>query len=151
MPEVRIALGKGNDDHSEVNAMDMGQLRALGEKGKSGQSGQRDWTSKQHGVWYHGSDQLFETLRLGSTITQWRELAEAFAHQPTWVSIDDDYSINHDGIKSGYLYIVAEPINATTDLAPVPNSTMEPGMEWRTLRPLQLTLITRLHLPTAKK
>lgn len=30
------------------------------------------------GTWYHGSDKRFEILREGSTITQWKELAEAF-------------------------------------------------------------------------
>lgn len=33
------------------------------------------------GVWYHGSNRLFSELREGSTITQWKELAEAFSHQ----------------------------------------------------------------------
>lgn len=32
-------------------------------------------------IWYHGSNQVFSELREGSTITQWRALAEAFSHQ----------------------------------------------------------------------
>ena len=32
----------------------------------------------RNGIWYHGSDQLFSELRANSTITPWRELAEAF-------------------------------------------------------------------------
>lgn len=34
-----------------------------------------------NGIWYHGSNQVFSKLREGSTITQWRALAEAFSHQ----------------------------------------------------------------------
>lgn len=33
-------------------------------------------------VWYHGSNMLFSELRISSTITQWKELAEAFSHKP---------------------------------------------------------------------
>lgn len=32
------------------------------------------------GIWYHGSNALFTELRAGSTITQWKALAEAFSH-----------------------------------------------------------------------
>ena len=32
---------------------------------------------KTDAPWYHGSDKLFSELAAGSTITQWRELAEA--------------------------------------------------------------------------
>ena len=35
-----------------------------------------------NGIWYHGSNKQFDVLQEGSTITQWRELAEAFSHQP---------------------------------------------------------------------
>ena len=34
------------------------------------------------GLWYHGSPMLLSELRAGSTITQWRALAEAFSHKP---------------------------------------------------------------------
>lgn len=37
---------------------------------------------KSEGVWYHGSNVLFSELRTNSTITQWKELAEAFSHRP---------------------------------------------------------------------
>ena len=39
-------------------------------------------TINPNGIWYHGSNQIFTELREGSTITQWKELAEAFSHQP---------------------------------------------------------------------
>lgn len=35
-----------------------------------------------NGLWYHGSNKIFDTLAAGSTITQWQELAEAFSHKP---------------------------------------------------------------------
>ena len=34
----------------------------------------------QNGIWYHGSNIQLDVLREGSTITQWKELAEAFSH-----------------------------------------------------------------------
>lgn len=37
---------------------------------------------KPEGIWYHGSNRIFDILYKGSTITQWKELAEAFSHQP---------------------------------------------------------------------
>ena len=42
------------------------------------------------GIWYHGSNQVFTELRPNSTVTQWKELAEAFSHQPTRLSYDDN-------------------------------------------------------------
>ena len=44
----------------------------------------------EQAVLYHGSDQIFDELRPESTITQWRELAEAFSHQPSSLWYDDD-------------------------------------------------------------
>ena len=95
-------------------------------------------------MWYHGSDKLFEVLRPGSTITQNKDLAIAFSHQPTWLMIEDDGSIQHNGTASGYLYIIDEPISVTEDLMPVPNSTMEPGMEWHTRRELRVKVVKHL-------
>ena len=49
-----------------------------------------------NGVWYHGSNVMFEVLRKGSTVTQWRALAEAFSHKPTELGYDDNrYRSNH--------------------------------------------------------
>lgn len=33
---------------------------------------------KADGIWFHGSNIVLSELREGSTITQWKELAEAF-------------------------------------------------------------------------
>lgn len=55
-------------------------------------------------IWYHGSNKVFEILEEGSTITQWKELAEEFSHKPTTLAIDDDNLIYHNGKEYGYLY-----------------------------------------------
>jgi hypothetical protein len=47
----------------------------------------------KNGIWYHGSNKLFEYLEEGSTITQWRELAEAFSHKPSKLCYDDNGDI----------------------------------------------------------
>lgn len=52
----------------------------------------------------------FETLRKGSTITQWKALAEAFLHQPSGLGYDDDGVTQHNGIERGCSYIIDEPI-----------------------------------------
>ena len=55
-----------------------------------------------NGIWYHGSNMIFTELREGSTVTQWRELAEAFSHRPGRLSYDDNGVIFHDGKYSGH-------------------------------------------------
>ena len=100
---------------------------------------QVDWSAP----WFNGSDKLFEVLRPGSTITQWRALSEAFSHQPTSLWIDANDRIGHNGRRDGLLYMIDEPVGPD-DLAPVPNSTMAPGLEWHTLRPLRVRLVARL-------
>ena len=47
-------------------------------------------TLEDNGIWYHGSNMQFDVLRKGSTITQWKELAEAFSHQPSVLGYDDN-------------------------------------------------------------
>lgn len=42
------------------------------------------------GVWYHGANRIITELRVGSTIIQWKELAEAFSHQPSQLSYVPD-------------------------------------------------------------
>lgn len=34
------------------------------------------------GIWYHGSNKIFSELRINSTITQWKELAEFLTKRP---------------------------------------------------------------------
>jgi hypothetical protein len=96
------------------------------------------------GIWYHGSDRAFRTLSEGSTVTQWRELAEAFSHQPSVLSYDDDGRISHNGTQKGYLYVITEPIRVGADAYEHPRTTMDHGAEYLTRRPLAVKLIKEL-------
>ena len=52
-----------------------------------------------NGIWYHGSNMVFSEMKEGSTITQWKELAEAFSHKPSLLSYDDNGTIYHNGTE----------------------------------------------------
>jgi len=90
--------------------------------------------------WFHGSPSRFGVLRKGSTITQDRELARVFSHDPSLVSLSDDRIFKHDGKKPGFLYRIAEDITPY-DVQPHPHSTMPEGKEWITTRDLKVELI----------
>lgn len=92
-------------------------------------------------IWYHGSNQWFTTLKAGSTITRWKELAEAFSHQPTLLSYEDDGTIQHNGTQKGYLYVINEPIVIGMDIKQHPTTTMDEAMEFLTLRDLAVKLV----------
>lgn len=96
------------------------------------------------GTWYHGSDKTFTVLREGSTITQWRALAEAFSHKPKLLSYEDDGTIAHNGTAKGYLYIIDEPITVGKDIFAHPRTTMSENAEFLTARPLKVKLIASL-------
>lgn len=97
-----------------------------------------------NGVWYHGSNRKLTELWEGSTITQWRELAEAFSHKPKMLGYDDDGTISHNGKKKGYLYIIDEKIEIGKDIYQHPNTTMDENAEFLTKRPLKVKLIEDL-------
>ena len=101
-------------------------------------------TINPNGIWYHGSDQLFTELRENSTITQWKELAEAFSHQPSRVSYDDNGVIYHNGTAKGYLYVIDEPITVGVDVYHHPRTVMDENAEFLTKRPLKVKLICEL-------
>ena len=62
------------------------------------------YPADERALWYHGSPLSLGELATGSTITQWKELAEAFSHKPSTLQYDDILgSIRHDGILFGYL------------------------------------------------
>jgi hypothetical protein len=96
-------------------------------------------------VWYHGSPYELTELAAGSTITPNRDLARAFSHKPTLVSIDDDGAIRHNGTRAGILYRVDEPL-APGDVYPHPRSAMPDGLEWLTRRPLRPHRIGRTRI-----
>lgn len=93
------------------------------------------------GIWYHGSNARFDKLREGSTVTQWRELAEAFSHKPTLLGIEDDGSIWHNGAEKGWLYMIDEPVEIGRDVYPHPRTTMDENVEWLTRKALKVRLI----------
>ena len=96
------------------------------------------------GTWYHGSNKVFSELEEGSTVTQWRELAEAFSHQPNRLSYNDDGVIRHNGTEKGYLYILDEPITVGIDVFQHPRTVMDKNAEFLTKRPLKVKLICEL-------
>ena len=98
-------------------------------------------------TWYHGSQQVLEELRVGSSITQIRALAKAFSHRPSIVTMSDrsesvslKSTVKHNGVTPGYLYTVSEDI-APTDIYPHPHPANADGWEWLTRRELKLTFI----------
>ena len=99
---------------------------------------------KPNGLWYHGSNKIFSELRTNSTITQWKELAEAFSHQPSGLGYDDNGIIRHNGTEKGYLYVVDEPIAVGADIYQHPNTTMDENAEFLIKRPLKVRLICEL-------
>ena len=96
------------------------------------------------GIWYHGSNVLFSELKQGSTITQWRALAEAFSHQPTRLSYDDSGEIFHNGTQKGYLYVIDEHIEVGKDIYQHPETSMDENAEFLTRRPLKVRLLQEL-------
>jgi len=104
------------------------------------------------GPWYHGSASKFLVLRKGSSITQDRDLARAFSHNPRNVSISVRISISdngsrrvsqeikHDGKVCGYLYCIAEAVGPE-DICPNPNSSLKPGKEMLIKRDLKVELL----------
>ena len=105
---------------------------------------------KSDGVWYHGSNMLFTELRTGSTITQWKELAEAFSHQPTALSYDDNGVISHNGKEKGYLYVIDEAFDIQNDIYQHPRTTMDENAEFLTKRPLKVKMVCDLYCVPVK-
>jgi hypothetical protein len=114
-------------------------------------------TVKAHTQWFHGSPCELTSLLTGPTVTPVQALAKAFSHKPSNVSIqvreDPDaghrsVSIEHDGIRPGYLYrvVVADP---SGDLRQHPGANGAPGEEVLTTRELRLELIEELPVCSA--
>ncbi len=96
---------------------------------------------KPEGPWFHGSNKIFSELKAGSTVTQWEKLAEAFSHQPTMLSYDDDGTIIHNGTQKGYLYRIDEPVEIGKDIRQHPHTAMDKNAEFLTNRPLKVKRI----------
>ena len=91
-------------------------------------------------TWYHGSQQKLTTLRVGSSITQSRNVAKAFSHNPSLVTQSEGSTVKHDGVTPGYLYTVADEIGPG-DVRPHPHPVNVTRWEWLTNRELKLELI----------
>ena len=98
-------------------------------------------------TWYHGSQQKLTKLRIGSSITQYRNVAKAFSHRPSLVSLSDEgeslsdkIRLKHNGVTLGYLYTISNEIGPD-DVYPHPHPANAGHWEWLTNRELNLELI----------
>ena len=98
----------------------------------------------QPGPWFHGSPEQLDILLSGSWVTPFRELAKAFSHKPTRITVsDDDFMIvRHDGKIPGFLYVVSELLD-DQDLEELPNTDQT---HWRTMRALKVKLVGEVPL-----
>ena len=108
----------------------------------------RDVTHQAPRPWFHGSSEQLDTLRTGSWVTPFRELAKAFSHRPTRISAsDDDFTkVRHDGKIAGFLYVVAESLE-DQDLEELPGTDQT---HWKTMRVLKVELIEEVPLVDAE-
>lgn len=102
------------------------------------------------GPWYHGSDQMLTTLRIGSSITQQRSIAKAFSHQPSLLLQFNRGRIRHNGETSGYLYTVAEEVGPD-DVRPHPHPVNADRWDWLTERELKLELVGKTVVTAAER
>ena len=91
-------------------------------------------------TWYHGSQQKLTTLRIGSSITQNRNVAKGFSHNPSLLTQSGGGTVKHDGVTPGYLYTVADEIDPD-DVQPHSHPVNATRWEWLTNRELKLKLI----------
>lgn len=100
--------------------------------------------------WYHGSPEKLTTLKAGSSITPFMEVAKAYSHKPERLelSVAEDtekkqihIEVKHDGIRPGYIYQVM-----IADLKELrkPDENLGPlGEEMVTKREIPLMLIEK--------
>lgn len=98
-------------------------------------------------LWYHGSPVKLDRLPAGSTVTQVRNLARAFAHQPTLVSLGESGKVRHNGIEAGYIYCISEEVRPK-DVRPLAitglsGADAKESQAWITERSLRIKLISR--------
>jgi hypothetical protein len=101
-------------------------------------------------LWYHGSQVRLERLPVGSTITQNRNLARAFAHKPTFVSLTEAKEVRHDGVEPGYIYCVSEEVRPRDVKGHTVLGIAEPKA-WLTQRSLRIKLIGRIEPDPVEK
>jgi len=93
------------------------------------------------GPWYHGSPQRLCILRKGSWVTPFKEVAKAFSHKPSLMSLSDDCgAVSHDGSLPGFLYVIGETVGAG-DVSELPGTA---HTHWKTQRDLRVDLVAEL-------
>lgn len=102
------------------------------------------WDASRHRPWFHGSPVELDVLLSGSWVTPFRELAKAFSHRPTRISVSDEEfaAVRHDGKIPGFLYVVAEPLD-DQDLEERPGTD---HTHWKTMRVLKVKLVEEVPL-----
>ena len=77
-------------------------------------------------------------------MTPFKELAKAFSHKPTCISISDDdfLKVRHDGKINGYLYVISEPLS-NEDLRELEGTDQS---HWETTRELEIKLVSDVPL-----
>lgn len=96
------------------------------------------------GQWFHGSPEKLTVLRTGSWVTPFKELAKAFSHKPTCISIsDDDFRyVRHNGKINGFLYVISEPVS-NEDLRELKGTDQS---HWETARKLRIQYVSDVPL-----
>ncbi len=96
-----------------------------------------------NGPWYHESPEELTVLRKGSMVTPFREVAKAFSHKPSMLSMGDDLeNVKHNGQLIGHLYEVAEAVGPE-DLCCLQDTAQT---HWETQRDLRLKYLAELPL-----
>ncbi len=93
--------------------------------------------------WYHGSPEELTVLRKGSWVTQFKELAKAFSHRPSLISMGEGCrTVKHNGQLVGFLYVVSEAVGSddVTYLADTAQT------HWQTQRDLTMERVAELPL-----
>lgn len=100
-------------------------------------------------IWYYGSPYKLDMIRTGSSITRNKELAKAFSHKPSGLSVDENGTIAHNGKEIGYLSVVDELLKSE-DIYVHEACREENPWEWLTNRDFKFKLIERLELAIIK-
>lgn len=91
--------------------------------------------------WYHGSQEELTVLREGSWVTQFEELAKAFSHRPSLISMGDGCeTVKHNGQLVGFLYVVSETVGPD-DVSYLSDTAQT---HWQTERDLALRCAAKL-------
>ncbi len=98
-------------------------------------------TSETKGPWYHGTPTKLTLLRKGSWVTTFENLARAFSHKPSLISLGGDcVNVKHNGQVRGFLYVVSEHVGPD-DVVYLRDTAQT---HWQTRRDLRVELVAEL-------